>query len=265
MGRKGDRLLNNRKTANRLERRAERTAKQLGATPRPYRQRSDRSRTPVKVGGAGGINWTLILGAVAVVVVAAIVIYAVVQSSSGSSGTPGFVKAELDDSPNLPGQYIKPNPGPDGVLPSSDDRQHFGQGIVWPFCTEDQISSGDIGQCYTSNPPTSGWHSSNPGGFQVYENPLAKENALHSMEHGGVVIWYNTTDQSVIDQLKQIWKDETNRRKLVVVTQYPGMEPNTIALTAWTRLDKFSVSDFDKGRITKFIDAHSKRFNPEGF
>jgi uncharacterized protein DUF3105 len=258
--------VNNRKTSNRLERRAERVGKQIGAAPKPYRQRSgSRSRTPVKVGAGGRFNWTLLLGAAAAFVVVAIVIYAVIQGLGGSSSTPDWLKAELDDSPNLPGQYIKPNPGPDGVFPSADDRQHFADGITRPICTADQMASGDVGLCYTSNPPTSGQHSPNPGGFQVYQNPVPKENLLHSMEHGGVVIWYNTDDQQIIDQLTQIWKDETGRRKLVAMTKYTEMEPNTIAVTAWTRLDKFPVSDFNKKRIVDFIEAHSKRFNPEGF
>ncbi|HEY7269173.1 MAG TPA: DUF3105 domain-containing protein [Dehalococcoidia bacterium] len=257
--------MNNRNTSNRLERRAERAGKQVGAAPKPYRQRSGASRTPVKVGGAGGFNWTLLLGAAGAFLVVAIIVYAVIQSTSKGSTTPDYIKAELDDSTSLPGQYIKPNPGPDGVFPSSDDRLHFADGTKWPFCTQNQIDSGDVGSCYTSNPPTSGQHAVNPGGFQIYENPLPKENALHSMEHGGVVIWYNTDDQSIIDQIKQIYKDESNRKKLVVVTKYTEMEPNTIAVTAWTRLDKFSVSDFNRKRIVDFIEAHSKRFNPEGF
>ena len=43
------------------------------------------------------------------------------------------------------------------------------------------------------------------------------------------------------------------------------MEPDTIALTAWTRLDKFSVEDFTAKRVEDFIAEHHKRFNPEGF
>jgi hypothetical protein len=43
------------------------------------------------------------------------------------------------------------------------------------------------------------------------------------------------------------------------------MEPNTIALTSWTRLDKFPVSEFNRNRVSTFIEEHNKRFNPEGF
>jgi hypothetical protein len=43
------------------------------------------------------------------------------------------------------------------------------------------------------------------------------------------------------------------------------MEPETIAITSWTRLDKFPVSELTKERLQTFIDANHKRFNPEGF
>ena len=46
-----------------------------------------------------------------------------------------------------------------------------------------------------------------------------------------------------------------NSRKLVVMSRYDGMEPDTIALTAWTRLDKFPVSQFAAKRVLDF-DSH---------
>jgi hypothetical protein len=49
------------------------------------------------------------------------------------------------------------------------------------------------------------------------------------------------------------------------MSAYDGMEPETIALTAWTRLDKFPAGQFDAGRVRAFILAHNKRFNPENF
>jgi hypothetical protein len=257
--------VNNRKTSTRLERRAERASKQVGAQPRPQRQRRGAPRTPVKVGGGSRFNWTLIGGGLAVVVIALLLVYVVIQSTSSSASQPDWIKAELDDSPNLPGKYIKPNPGPDGVFPSADDRQHFGNGVTYPICTQEQIDTDQISTCYNSNPPTSGPHASSPAQFKILDNPAPKENMLHTMEHGGVVVWYNTDDPQVIDQLKSWVTEELNRKKLVSMTKYTDMEPNTIALTAWTRLDKFPVTEMTKKRVVDFIEAHSKRFNPEGF
>ena len=46
---------------------------------------------------------------------------------------------------------------------------------------------------------------------------------------------------------------------------YSDMEPDTIAITSWSRIDKFGVEDYSLDRVEGFIDAHYKRFNPEGF
>ena len=119
--------------------------------------------------------------------------------------------------------------------------------------------------CYTSNPPTSGPHSSTPAQFTNLENPARKEDVVHSMEHGGVYIWYNTSDQDAINLLKGVVNDNRDRRRFVGSTIYADMEPETIAITSWTRLDKFPVAELDKKRLQDFIDANHKRYNPEGF
>jgi hypothetical protein len=43
------------------------------------------------------------------------------------------------------------------------------------------------------------------------------------------------------------------------------MEPETVAITSWTRIDKFPVSELTRERLQEFVDDHNKRFNPEGF
>jgi hypothetical protein len=211
----------------------------------------------------------MIAGAVAVVAVIAMVVYAVTQATSDAGPSQGekALQAELDDDPNIPGVYYPPHPGADGELGTTDDRIHFAPGTVVPICTQQQIDSGNISDplCYTSNPPTSGPHSSTPQGFTNLVNPAPKENILHSMEHGGVFVWYNTSDQDAIDLIKSVVQDNIDRRRFVGSTIYTDMEPETIAITSWTRLDKFPVSELTRERIQQFIDANHKRFNPEGF
>ena len=180
--------------------------------------------------------------------------------------------AMLDSSKSLPGEYVAPHPGADGTVCDTkdctnrhDDRNHI-NGTV-PICTQAQLTSRSFSNplCYNSNPPTSGPHAATwvePG---VYTEAVAKERLVHSMEHADVVIWYNTTDPKVIQTLAQLTNGANNARKLVVMSPYSGMEANTIALTAWTRLDKFPVSQMQEKRVLDFINAHSKRFNPEGF
>lgn len=195
-------------------------------------------------------------------------IYAVIQVGQGDSAKdPGWLTAQRNDDPDLPGKYFPPHPGADGKIDTGDDRSHFATGTIVPICTAEQIAANQISSplCYTSNPPASGPHADQPMPFRVLDNPAPKENLLHSMEHGGVIVWYNTTNQDVINQLKGIVQDQVDRRRFVALTQYPGMEADTIAVTSWTRLEKFPVSQYDKKRIEDFISEHHKRFNPEGF
>jgi Protein of unknown function (DUF3105) len=212
-----------------------------------------------------------ILIGLSVVALVAILVYAVTQANNTDSGPAAWQLAQEDADPNIPGVYYPPHPGPDGILYSppgqSDDRLHYPPGTVIPICTQEQIDSGNVSNplCYTSNPPTSGPHSSTPQGFANLVNPAPKENIVHSMEHGGVFVWYNTTDQAAIDLIKSVVQDNDDRRRFVGSTIYTEMEPETIAITSWTRLDKFPVAELTKERLQTFIDANHKRFNPEGF
>ena len=176
------------------------------------------------------------------------------------------MQAELDADPRLPGVYYPPHPGADGVYGTGDDRLHVGDDVIVPICTPAQLAANAVSDppCYTSNPPASGPHNS-PVDFGVLRNAAPKEALVHNMEHGGVVVWFNTDDAAVIEELAAIVTDYIDRRSLVVMSRYTEMEPDTIALTAWTRLDKFPVSDYERKRVTDFVTEHLKRFNPEGF
>ena len=231
--------------------------------PRARRQRLERQ----KVAGKGGPSMTMIAAAVGGVAIVAILIYAVVQAGNTGDGVPDWRTAELNDDPNIPGLYVAPHPGFDNEQETGDERQHFNPGQVVPICTQEQIDSGQVGDplCYTSNPPTSGPHSTTPQGFTNLENPAPKENIIHSMEHGGVYIWYNTTDQAAIDLVKDVVNENTDRRRFVGSTIYTGMEEETIAITSWTRIDKFPVAELTRERLQQFIEENHKRFNPEGF
>ena len=208
-----------------------------------------------------------ILVAIGVIGIAALLVYAVTQTNNTDTGPTDAQLAELDDDPSIPGVYFPPHPGADGLQGSRDDRVHFAPGTVIPFCSPEQIDSGTISDplCYTSNPPVSGPHSSTPQGFTNLANPAPKENIVHSMEHGGVFVWYNTSDEDAIDLIKSVVSDNEDRRRFAGSTIYTEMEGETVAITSWTRLDKFPVSELTRERLQEFIDANHKRFNPEGF
>ena len=122
---------------------------------------------------------------------------------------------------------------------------------------------------YNSNPPTSGPHAAAVA-WGVHDNPVPKESALHNMEHGGVVVWYNCADGAqplapvdcfaLRDQLAAVVRPEVDKGLYVIMTPYAEME-SLIAMTAWRTLDSFD--SFDGARVQAFIDSFECRFDPE--
>ncbi len=117
------------------------------------------------------------------------------------------------------------------------------------------IASTEVGLItYNSNPPTSGPHLPYIAPWGISETSIPKELQVHNLEDGGVVVQYNCPQTSqecktLIEKLAQI----VRRYDHIVLAPYPGMS-HKIALTAWSRIDKFN--EFNEARIVKFIDAY---------
>ena len=127
-----------------------------------------------------------------------------------------------------------------------------------------------------SNPPAGGPHWSGgcprdpteaeecgPAPWGIYRDPWPAETVVHNMEHGGTAIWYNTTDQAVIDDLEDYVGG--NSDKLLVLTPYAEMEAEHVAITIWSRIDLIPVSEYSRDRINAFMDAWYCAWDPEGF
>ena len=116
---------------------------------------------------------------------------------------------------------------------------------------------------YNSLPATSGWHYGQPFGpspWGVFTQFIEDEVLVHNLEHGGIVVNYNCPDGCpvLVSQLSELLSPFDK----YILSPHPGMDA-TIALRAWTFLDKFN--EFDEERILAFVDAHmSSRNAPEG-
>lgn len=128
-------------------------------------------------------------------------------------------------------------------------------------------NSTDVHEEYNSLPQTSGSHLGGKAPWGVSDQPIPDELQLHNLEDGGVAIQYNcqanenTQDNATQSAQKQ---DECNTLianlsgiakrypEKVLMAPYPKLDTK-IALTAWTRIEKFN--DFDSDRIQKFIKA----------
>jgi hypothetical protein len=210
-----------------------------------------------------------------IAVVLGLVVYLIIQANqppSASSNT-AAAQAEADNSPDLPGQWVDLATIYGASYP--DDAPHVTRDVDYAAdCSDD-------GFVCNTNPPAGGPHWGQGGcrvdssgrpdptpfcgpvPWGVYRDPWEPESLVHNMEHGGVIIWYNTDNQEVIDKLEEMATDWVQNDVLLVMAPYPDMEDDTIALTAWSRIDKFPVSEFSEERVEAFVNAHRCRFNPE--
>ena len=125
------------------------------------------------------------------------------------------------------------------------------------------INPGEEHPPYNSVPATSGSHYPRPlapARWAVHAESVPDEIRLHNLEHGGIGVHYNCPEgcDELADQLAEIVRDSTRQGLKVIMSPYPDMD-TTIALTAWTFIDKFD--QFDEQRVRDFIEAHESSPN----
>ena len=121
--------------------------------------------------------------------------------------------------------------------------------------------NGDCGDDPFSAPAICG-----PAPWGVFREEWDRETLVHNMEHGGAVLWYNTEDQELITTMEDLLLDNLlPDLDLIVMAPYSDMEPETIALTSWGRIDKFTADEYSEERVRDFMETHVRRFNPESF
>jgi hypothetical protein len=178
--------------------------------------------------------------------------------------SPRAVEADAD--PSLPGEYIN-LPQIYGGFYGNRNGPNTAAHLRGPIDYSTQGLPPAGGPHWGSTPcpddPAQAPSNCGPVPWGVYRTPWPAESLVHNMEHAGVVIWYNTSDQRVIDKLEALTRAQLAKGHSIVLVPYPDMTPEHIALTAWSRRDEFPVSDYDPDRVTHFIDVYFCRFDPE--
>ena len=122
---------------------------------------------------------------------------------------------------------------------------------------------------YNSVPATSGphWNLGNgvaPLNWGVYTSPVPEPAAVHNLEHGGIVIWYQkTATQDDIDKLTQFTQQAQNTSDYkVLLSAWEGKDfGHPIAVTAWDWLLYLDSADIDQ--IRNFQTDHPVSDAPE--
>ncbi len=110
---------------------------------------------------------------------------------------------------------------------------------------------------YATPTPTSGTHSANSARCGIFNQDVPPEFAVHSLEHGTVVIWYQPTlADNVVSGLREIVNQFDDRVILSPNTQLT----DPVVATSWKRLKAYDDADPE---IEDFISTYRTR-GPEG-
>ena len=126
------------------------------------------------------------------------------------------------------------------------------------------VSLGTSTPAYNSEPPTSGWHTPQLGGWGSYVDDAPHDQLLvHNMEDGGVILWYRAgsleENRARVAELESVVGSRWPR---TVIVPREGLETPYV-LTAWTRLQRFDALDVDGMRT--FLEAFHGLDHHPGF
>lgn len=108
---------------------------------------------------------------------------------------------------------------------------------------ETEIAAGDL-------PPVGGSHSPVWQNCGIYDEPVATENAVHSLEHGAVWVAYQPElAQADVESLH----DQLRGERYLLVSPYPGLK-SPVVLTAWEV--QLELEGIDDDRIMEFIERY---------
>jgi hypothetical protein len=130
--------------------------------------------------------------------------------------------------------------------------------------TSDQINAG-VTVTYSTSPPSGGAHHPSPLPKGVYgplsTNPKDNPNlyeAVHSLEHGYVDIWYGNGLSS--DQVASL-RSFADQDKVLVIS-YPNLPSGkSVAMSTWGRLQ--SCDKVNTDQIQAYIDDYKLKTAPE--
>lgn len=98
---------------------------------------------------------------------------------------------------------------------------------------------------YSSQPPTSGWHSSGHVDIDLRgaDDPLSEPDQVSVLEAGGVVVAHGQLPEDAVAALGDHVR--TNYEQRVAVTPYEPLDAGAVAFTSWGVLQRCDGVDLD--------------------
>jgi len=125
---------------------------------------------------------------------------------------------------------------------------------------------------YSEHPATSGYHDPSPlpGQPRIYPSPVQETQAVHSLEHGSVIMYYRLPNEDGISQdVVNVLGPVATGNRATYLIPYPGLPDGTsLAFTAWNKIVTCPASitaDQATTLAQGFIDSFTCTNNaPEG-
>lgn len=105
---------------------------------------------------------------------------------------------------------------------------------------------------YDSPTPTSGAHDARAPSCATYREPLEPALAVHALEHGAVVLWYDADRPELADELEAVTEKWDSH---VIVSSNTGLDAPIVA-AAWNRLKSYEPGDPE---INDFVRTYRQR------
>ncbi len=103
---------------------------------------------------------------------------------------------------------------------------------------------------YAQTPPVGGEHNPVWQNCGFYDEPVANENAVHSLEHGAV--WITYSPDLPQDQV-EVLRDLANSQTYILVSPYPDL-PSPVVASAWGK--QLSLESADDPDLERFVRAY---------
>ena len=183
------------------------------------------------------------------VIVAGVAVFAFTRPGT-EVPSPQELLASVEDARTQAGCGEIEDVGP--YQPRAQDRAHVAPEAMPPLTT------------YASTPPASGPHNEITFGAGVYTTAPPIERVLHSLEHGGAVVWYAPDASGLeLERIRAFYEDEeVGGRVIVAPYQYPeqgvaGVLPagSRMSLVSWHHVQ--SCDELDLAAAFGFTSSYA--------
>lgn len=123
------------------------------------------------------------------------------------------------------------------------------EGVVYMGVQQRGHANGKL--AFNNTPPVGGIHNATWQNCGIYDQPIANENGVHSMEHGATWITYDPSlPADSVEKLRSLIRG----RPYTLMSPYQGL-PSPIVISAWSY--QLQVTDPNDPRLPQFISQYT--------